>query len=218
MVGKIVDFALVLIGHLGFVGAGLIVAVENILPFIPSEAILPAIGMAINQHKFGIDGYFGLVLMVIITTLSAVIGALILFIVSRHIGVERVAKLPFIKRENIQKAEDSFAKHGNAAVFFCRFLPVVRVLVTIPAGLSSMSKRRFLIYSTAATLIWNSIFVSIGFFVGSKWDEIEPIFSRYSYLTLAVIILIFVGIWLFKKYRKSLEKITEDDFEDGDKK
>jgi membrane protein DedA with SNARE-associated domain len=202
LIGNIVDFALNIIAHLGLVGAGAIVAVENVLPFIPSEVILPAIGFSAGEGAFGFSGVPAVVVAVLVATLASLIGALILFSVARAVGVKNVSKIPFVEEEGLEKAEDTFAKHGAVAVFFCRFIPVVRVLVTIPAGLSKMNIGKFAVFTTLGSLIWNTVFISIGAAIGTQWCSIEPLFSKYSHITVAVLIVLVVGAWLSKKHLK----------------
>ncbi|MDR2508593.1 MAG: DedA family protein [Candidatus Ancillula sp.] len=199
IIGYFVDFALNLIGALGYIGAMLVVAVENVLPFIPSEVILPAIGMASERGVFPITGALGVVVSVLLVTAASIIGALILFGISRLIGEERVAKLPFIKPEAIAKADRWFAKYGAFAVFICRIIPVVRVLITIPAGISKMKLSSFVIFSTLGSLIWNTALVGVGVAVGSAWCDVEPVFSKFAHITVLVLLVVLILAIVLKK-------------------
>lgn len=199
LVGQIIDVALQVIHTLGYLGALLIVMIENILPCIPSEVILPAIGFASTSGAFSITGVFGVVVAILVVTLASLIGAVLLFEISRKIGVKRIAKLPFVEEDGLKKAERSFEKHGAFAVFICRIIPVVRVLVTIPAGLSEMKLKKFIIFTTLGSLIWNTVLVSIGAAIGNKWCEIEPLFSKYSHLTIVLAVVLIVVAYIVKK-------------------
>lgn len=198
LIGYLVDFALNLIGTLGYLGAALVVAVENVLPFIPSEIILPAIGMATERGVFPVTGVLGAIVSVLLVTFASIAGALILFGISRLIGEERVAKLPFIKAEAVEKADKWFAKYGAFAVFICRVIPVVRVLITVPAGLSKMKLSSFVIFSTLGSLIWNTALVGVGVAVGSAWCDFEPVFSRYAHITVVVLLLVLILAMVLK--------------------
>jgi membrane protein DedA with SNARE-associated domain len=215
LIGQIVEFALGIISVGGWLGVAGIVLVENVLPFIPSEVILPAIGFAAASGIFQITGISALIAAILVTTLASVFGAIILFQISRAIGVHRVAKLPLVDENGLQRAENVFAKYGAAAVFFCRFLPVVRVLVTIPAGLSNMKKRQFILFTALGSLIWNIIFVTIGYSVGTSWCGIEPVFSRYSKVVLIVMVALFVVAWLIKRKLHSTPKQTDASIDDA---
>ncbi|MDR1447914.1 MAG: DedA family protein [Candidatus Ancillula sp.] len=199
LIGQIVEFALSIIHAFGIFGAGLVVVVENILPFIPSEVILPAIGFAAVNGTFHLQGVLGVIFALLIVTVASVLGALALFLVSRKIGIDGVAKLPFLKLQDIQRAVNTFEKHGDLAVLFCRILPVVRVLVTIPAGISKMKLRAFLFFTFLGSLLWNTVLIGFGALIGNSWCSIEPVFSKYSKLTLVVIVLIFVIAYIIKR-------------------
>ncbi|MDR2082197.1 MAG: DedA family protein [Candidatus Ancillula trichonymphae] len=204
LVGQIVSSALWIIFALGILGAGLVVAVENILPFIPSEVILPTIGFAAVGGVFHIRGIPGVVFALVVVTFASILGVLVLFFISRKIGVAGITKLPFLKKHDVENAVKTFEKHGDLAVLFCRFLPVVRVLVTIPAGISAMKVRTFLLFTFLGSLVWNTVLIGFGAYVGSSWCDIEPVFSRYSKITLLVVVLIFVIAYVFKsKWHKS---------------
>jgi membrane protein DedA with SNARE-associated domain len=199
LVGIIVEKALGVIDALGYLGAILIVMIENILPFIPSEVILPAIGFATVNGAFYDTGIIGIALSVLVVTFASVLGAIILFTICRKIGVDRVAKIPFVEKEGLVRAEKAFEKHGSLAVMICRIMPVVRVLVTIPAGLSQMKLGKFVLFTTLGSLIWNIFLVGVGAAMGSQWCSLEPLFSKYSKLTLIVVVVLFVLALIVKK-------------------
>lgn len=198
LIGQIAEVALNIISSLGYLGAVLIVMVENVLPFIPSEVILPAIGFATIQNSFLVGGVLGIIISIILVTFASVLGAVILFLICRKIGVHNIAKIPFVKEEELQKAERAFEKHGAFAVFICRIIPVVRVLVTIPAGLSNMKLKKFITFTLLGSLIWNTILVSIGSAMGVAWCSIEPVFSKYSKVTIIVAVVIILIAYFIK--------------------
>jgi membrane protein DedA with SNARE-associated domain len=203
LIGDIVDWAISIINAAGYLGALLIVMIENVLPFIPSEVILPALGMAASLGAFGISGWLGNVVIVLIVTLASLIGASILFGIARLFGLERVEKIPFIKKEKVEMANNWFLKRGEWAVLICRVIPVVRVLITIPAGLSKMKFSRFLVFSTIGSLIWNTILISVGILVGENWCDWEPVFSKFSHIVVVVLlVLLILAVWIKSKVSK----------------
>ena len=130
------------------------------------------------------------------------IGAIILY----YLGYN-VKKLKFIKikDEDIKKANESFNKKGNNAVLFCRFVPIVRSLISIPAGLNKMSIGKFLLLTTIGSTIWNAVLVYAGVFLGDNWTIFANIIKRYSKVVLVLIILyIIIKIWIKTSKKKTI--------------
>ena len=108
------------------------------------------------------------------------------------------SKILRLKNSDIDKADKWFDTKGNKTVFFCRFIPIVRSLISIPAGMSEMPMGKFLVYTTFGSLIWNTVLVVIGSIVGENWTSILTIFDTYSSIVVVVIAIIFViCVYLF---------------------
>lgn len=159
---------------LGAWGVGLLTAIENLFPPIPSEVVLPLAGYLVSQDRMGF------IAAVIASTLGSVLGAIILFETAAALGVDRMRRLvhgiPLVDWEDVDRAQGWFDRHGTAAIFFGRFVPGVRSLVSIPAGTSNMRRPRFLFYTTLGSGVWNTAFVGLGWALGSAWTSI----GRYS--------------------------------------
>ena len=97
-----------------------------------------------------------------------------------------------------------FDTKGNKTVFFCRFIPIVRSLISIPAGMSEMPMAKFLLYTTVGSAIWNTVLIVIGNRVGENWESILGVFDQYSHIVLILLILIFVLfiVWFYTKKQK----------------
>ncbi|BCB77692.1 hypothetical protein GCM10022251_64080 [Phytohabitans flavus] len=167
LVGLVTD----LVERLGGPGAGLAVALENLFPPIPSEVILPLAGFTASQGEMSLFGAIAW------TTLGSVVGALALYYIGVALGRDRIraiaAKLPLVKVSDIDRTEAWFARHGGKAVFFGRMIPIFRSLISIPAGVERMAVGRFLLYTTAGSLIWNTVFVMAGYLLGENWQSVE---------------------------------------------
>ena len=99
--------------------------------------------------------------------------------------------------DDIKKANNWFKEKGYKAVLYCRFVPIVRSLVSIPAGINKMNMLIFLLYTSIGTIIWNTVLVSAGVFLGDNWSYFAGVISRYSKVVLVFIILvILVRIWI----------------------
>lgn len=191
----------------GYFGVFFLIAIENIFPPIPSEVILLFGGFVTTYSKINILG------VIIASTLGSLVGALILYYIGKILNKERlkkivkgkIGKILRLKEKDIDKADEWFDTKGNKTVFFCRFVPILRSLISIPAGMSEMPMPKFLIYTTIGSAIWNSVLTIAGSIVGDKWKTIVDIFDKYSHITLIVLIILFIGaiIYYFKKRKNS---------------
>ena len=109
-----------------------------------------------------------------------------------------------MKKQDIEKADQWFDTKGQKTVFICRFVPIVRSLISIPAGMSDMPLPRFLLYTLGGTIIWNSVLVILGSAVGENWEMIANVIDTYATVTLVVLVLLVIvgGIWFYRKKRK----------------
>ena len=189
----------------GYIGVFLLIMLENIFPPIPSEVILTFGGYMTTQTDLTIVG------VVIASTLGSVAGAIVLYDIAAIVGIERIGRfvdkwgrILRLTNEDIYKANDWFKKYGVWTVFFCRFVPLIRSLISLPAGMSKMNFWVFLILTTIGTLIWNIVLIYLGAQVGENWDTIVAYMDTYSniaYAMIAIIIVLFV-IWFFRKKSK----------------
>lgn len=202
------EFMLSIINQFGYLGVFLLIAIENIFPPIPSEVVLLFSGFMTTYTELNV------VIMIIAATLGSLIGAIVLYYVGKILNKERlkkivsgkIGKILRLKNEDIEKADKWFDTKGNKTVFFCRFIPIVRSLISIPAGMSEMPMLKFLIYTIAGSTIWNTVLIIIGNKVGENWVNILNIFEQYSHITLIVLVLIFIigcTIFYMKKSKKS---------------
>lgn len=205
------EIMLSIMEQFGYLGVFLLIAIENIFPPIPSEAVLLFGGFMTTQAQLNI------VIMIIAATLGSLVGGIVLYFVGKIFNKERlkkmisgkIGKLLRLKVEDIDKADKWFDEKGNKTVFFCRFIPIVRSLISIPAGMSEMPFGKFLLYTTAGSAIWNTVLLTIGNQLGENWANMLTVFEQYSHITLIVLAIIFVlGGLLFywKKTNKFLFK------------
>ena len=201
------NFILDMINQFGYLGVFLLIAIENIFPPIPSEVILLFGGFMTTYTSLNIFG------MSIASTLGSLIGAIVLYLIGKFFNKERlkaivsskVGKILRLKNEDIDKADNWFETKGNKTVFFCRFIPIVRSLISIPAGMSEMAMGKFLVYTITGSLIWNVVLIVMGSIVGENWTSILEIFDTYSHIVLILLIIIFIAL-VFIFYRKRLNK------------
>ena len=197
-----------IMNEFGYLGIFLLIAIENIFPPIPSEVILLFGGFMTTYSDLNI------VNVVIFSTLGSLLGAIVLYYIGKILNKERlkkivsgkVGKILRLKTKDIDKADEWFDTKGNKTVFFCRFIPIVRSLISIPAGMSEMPMGKFLIYTIAGSLIWNTVLTVLGSSFGENWESILDIFDRYSHIVvilLVIIFIIFVSVFYSKRMKKS---------------
>lgn len=194
--GGIAGWAAGLVETLGGPGAGLVIALENLFPPLPSELILPLTGFAAGQ------GVISLFSALFWTTLGSVAGAVVLYRIGVLVGRDRMyalwARLPLVRTSDLERTERWFARHGTKAVFFGRMVPVFRSLISVPAGLERMPMPVFLLLTTLGSLIWNSVLVLAGYALGDRWHLVE---SYVGLLSTAVLVLLVVALALCVRSR-----------------
>ena len=203
------EFAVSLIDQIGLFGASLLIAIEVIILPIPSELILLLTGFNVSIQNFGF------ISALIVTTFGSLVGALFLYGLGSGFSEERLEKLVskygkyvglYVK--DLQKTASWFERYGAQLVFFGRLIPLIRSLVSIPAGLTKMKLSKFIIFTTLGSGIWNFIWITLGFYLGDKWSSAEKYAKYLDYLVYVgvVIAAIYFGrkvIIGFMKYQKN---------------
>ena len=193
------DFILMVMNQFGYIGVFLLIAIENIFPPIPSEVILLFGGFMTTYTRLNVVG------MIIAATLGSLIGAIILYYIGKIFNKERlkkiisgkIGKVLRLKAKDIDNADKWFDTKGNKTVFFCRFIPIVRSLISIPAGMSEMEIPKFLMYTVLGSLIWNTVLIVVGSIVGENWTDILSIMDNYSHIVLILLVIIFVAFVVY---------------------
>ncbi|NTV89576.1 MAG: DedA family protein [Clostridiales bacterium] len=206
------DLIIQIMNQFGYIGVLLMVAIENIFPPIPSEIILTFGGFMTTYTTMNIPG------VILFSTAGSVLGAIILYGAGRWLSPEklerwldgRIGRLLHFKKEDISKAARWFSGKGKIAVLACRCIPVVRSLISIPAGIARMNMVSFLVLTTIGTAVWNTVLVCLGAAAGASWESIVGYMDTYSNLAmilLAVLLVVLVGV--FYKKRLSGKTVKE---------
>lgn len=192
----------------GYLGVAFLIMIENLFPPIPSEVILTFGGFMTTTTELNIP------LMIVAATIGAVVGAAILYGIGTLLDVERLDKIVDkygnilrITHADIHKADSWFDRYGFWTVFFCRFVPLIRSLISLPAGMSNMNFGLFLLFTTVGTVIWNTVLIYLGAAVGSQWETIVhymDIYSNVAYVILGII-GIAVIIWYIRKRKQTVK-------------
>src|SRR4051812_22936193 len=192
--GGIPGSPLALVDTLGPVGVGLTILIETVIPPIPSEAVLGAAGVLIN------DGRMSIAPTIIWATVGSLVGAAVLYSIGRALGPRRshafLDRLPLVETADVDRTFQWFERHGRSAVFLGRMVPIVRSFVSVPAGVVRMPLPQFLLYTAGGSLIWNSLLIGLGVAAG---DFVQ---ANLHYLDYAVVAVVVIAVCWFV-YRKA---------------
>lgn len=201
------DFIINVMNNWGYTGILLLIMIENLFPPIPSEVILTLAGFLTLESKMTILG------VIVMSTIGSLLGAIILYLLGRLLNIDvlikiasgKVGKALRFKVEDIKYADKWFIDKGYKTVFFCRCIPIVRSLISIPAGIAKMSFVKFLTYTLFGSLIWNTTLVFIGTYAGEKKDILLHYFdSTTEILLLIIMLLTIIGIIKYFKNKKKI--------------
>lgn len=202
---KVQEIITAIIMALSYPGIALVMFAENLFPPIPSELVMPFAGFIVGK------GEMNLVAVMLAGTIGAVLGALALYYIGMWADetiirrfIRSYGKFFFISEADIDKTLAFFAKRGEIVVFTGRLIPLVRSLISIPAGMNRMPMGRFLLWTTFGSLIWNGILTYAGIVLGSKWEEVLGLVDRYEKVALGLIglgLIWFIGNRIIKARR-----------------
>lgn len=189
----------------GYLGVCLLIAVENIFPPIPSEVILTFGGFMTTYTALTVPG------VVIFSTIGSLIGALVLYRVGMALNPERLGKVMESKlfaglgfeKEDVTRTISSFERHGKKMILLGRCVPIIRSLVSVPAGMANMNLLIFLIYTTIGSTVWNILLVSLGAALGASWETVLIYTERYSGI-VRILLLLGIGILVYRFVKKKM--------------
>ena len=186
---------------LGLGAVFVLTTLENILPFVPSEIVLPLAGFTASRGTG-----FGVVAAIITSTIGAVCGSLVLYELARRFGRERtrhwMSKIPLLDIDDVDRTEEFFNKHHRPTVFFGRMLPVFRCLISLPAGVVKMPVWQFVLFTAAGSAIWNILLVTAGYLLGENWHIVEEYGSIFSKIFILLCVAV-AAVWIVKRVRRN---------------
>jgi membrane protein DedA with SNARE-associated domain len=204
VLGDLASWVQDVVERLGAVGVALLVILENVFPPIPSEIVLPFAGFVAQRG----DG--SVVVMIFAATIGAVVGALVLYGIAAVIGPDRLAMFVTrfgrwfgVKPTDLVRAEQWFDRHAVAAVLLGRCVPLIRSIVSIPAGFRRMSIIPFLLYTALGSLVWNTALIGAGAILGDQWERVEPYVATLQWVVIAAVALFVVRFAVGKLRRRA---------------
>ena len=175
----------------------ILMALESMVAPVPSEAVMPFTGFLVYEGGMN----WGLIILV--STLGSITGSLISYYAGAYGGkpfIQKFGKYFFLDLHDLEFTEKFFNKYGGATIFVSRFIPVVRHLISIPAGIGRMNILRFSIYTILGAAIWNAFLMYAGYYLRSRWDEIMKYAQTLDIIIIAALILI-IAVFFYKHYK-----------------
>jgi len=204
IVEKIVEYITLGMSAGGYFGLFVLMALESMIAPVPSEVVMPFAGYLVLQGRFD----FWIVLLV--SGLGSIFGSVLSYYIGFYGGrpfVLRYGKYLLLDKEHLEWTENWFRKQGNKTIFISRFIPVVRHLISIPAGIAKMTIHKFVIYTFLGATIWNFILLYAGFKLGEHWDKIHQYSKELDIIFVALVILFFVYfIWKHRERKNEKTK------------
>ena len=206
MLGDLANWVQDVINQFGYFGVALLVVIENVFPPIPSEIVLPFAGFVAQQGASAVNAAADaaqsdttVVGMMIAATVGSVVGALILYFVSAAIGperlrafVERFGKWFGVKSTDLVRAEAWFDRRSTAAVLVGRCVPLIRSIVSIPAGFRRMKLTSFVVLTAIGSAVWNIALIGAGAVLGDQWERVGEYVGVFQWLVIGAILVLLV--------------------------
>lgn len=182
-------------------GLFLLMALESMIAPVPSEVVMPFAGYLVLQGRFDFWA------AILVSGLGSIFGSVISYYVGFYGGrpfILKFGKYLLLEEEHLKWTENWFKKRGDKTIFISRFVPVVRHLISIPAGIAKMSMRKFLVYTLVGASIWNSILLYAGFKLGGHWGEVYK-FSKELDIIFIFMVALFLAYFIWKHHKKKNE-------------
>ena len=200
MIQSIIDWLVNAISTIGYPGVFISVFLESFFAPIPSEIILPFSGFVASTGKMN------LVFVIIIATVAAYLGSLPFYFIGKWGErpvinfIEKYGKYLFIQQKDVDKVFGAFDKYGKGVVFFGRLIPMIRTLISFPAGVAKMQFARFSMYTLLGSLTWNILLTYAGYQLGDHWSVVSKWIEKYQNVIL-VLIIIAVLLYIIRRIK-----------------
>jgi membrane protein DedA with SNARE-associated domain len=190
LLGNLAEWIKQLIETLGYPGIVLVMALENVFPPIPSELVMPLAGF------MAAEGTFNLGAVIVAGMIGSVIGALALYYLGLWANepiirafVRRWGRYALISENDLDVSLSYFSRYGEAVIFFGRLIPIVRSLISVPAGMQRMPLPRFLLFTVIGTTIWSAILTIAGWMLEENYERVAGVVERYQSLVILLVVL-----------------------------
>ena len=200
------------ISQFGYLAVFGLIFFENVFPPIPSELILPLSGFLVIQTSMELP------LVIVAATAGSVVGAFVLYGIGRLLSQDRLEgffgtkpmRLLGFKSDDVSKAVGWFDRRGQITVLLCRCIPVVRSLISIPAGTAKMNVVRFSLYTLVGSAVWNTVLCSLGYAAGGAWESVTAQVEGFSDIVKIILIIVAVIVVAFWVVKRIIPNLRED--------
>jgi membrane protein DedA with SNARE-associated domain len=196
------------IGTGGYLGVAILMTLESMVAPVPSEAVMPFAGFLVYEGKFGFPG------VIFFSTLGSIIGSLISYYAGAWGGrpfVKRYGRYLLLDMHHLELTERFFARYGDKTIFISRFIPVVRHLISIPAGVGRMNLLKFSIYTVIGAAIWNTFLTVVGYYLKDNWLTVRKYgeVADIVVIALALLAIAFLALQYIKRRRAIRNNLAE---------
>ena len=200
------------ISQFGYLAVFGLIFFENVFPPIPSELILPLSGFLVIQTSMELP------LVIVAATAGSVVGAFVLYGIGRLLSQDRLEgffdtkpmRLLGFKSDDVSKAIGWFDRRGQITVLLCRCIPVVRSLISIPAGTAKMNVVRFSLYTLLGSAVWTTVLCSLGYAAGGAWESVTAQVEGFSDIVKIILIIVAVIVVAFWVVKRIIPNLRED--------
>jgi membrane protein DedA with SNARE-associated domain len=204
---SIVEWGEKLVDSLGLAGLAIIMFLENIFPPIPSEPFLLGAGFSSADGSLSLPG------AILAATVGSLLGAVVYYYIGRVIPEARIrtilrkyGKFALLGEEDLDRALSWFNRHGRLVIFFGRCIPLVRTLISVPAGLTKMPLSLFLLSSAVGTALWSGLLIGVGRALGDNYESALAYFDKFDTVALGLIAALLV-LFVFKRVTSQRKKL-----------
>ena len=183
-----------IIETVGYFGIFVLMTLESMVAPVPSEGVMPFAGFLVTQGKFS------MIAVIIASSIGSIVGSLISYYMGAYGGkplVLKYGKYLLLDKHHLEITERFFEKYGEKTIFFCRFIPVVRHFISIPAGVGRMKLPKFCIYTLVGATMWNAFLAYTGVWLGERWELVHKC-TKYLDILVVLVAVGFIGHLVYK--------------------
>jgi len=199
MIEALITYITAFISSIGYIGLFFLMFLESTVFPLPSELVMPFAGFLVAL------GEMNTFAAILASLLGSLAGSLFAYYIGKNYGmrfVKKFGKYFFLDKTHLQSAEKWFKKYGDKTILFSRFIPGIRHVISIPAGVGKMNLKKFCLFTAMGAGIWNSFLLWLGYVLQKNWDVVY----RYTeILDMAVIffIIAFIVYWFYSSLKKN---------------
>lgn len=219
----VVNLVIQVMNQAGYPGIFFLMLLEGMLLPVPSEVVMALGGyMAFSQGPNSLPPVFGVpayIIVLIAGSVGNLVGAYIAYMIGDYGGIpliKRYGKYVLLNDDTVDRVQKWFEKYGPISVFVTRLVPIFRTFISIPAGIAKMNRKLFLAYTFFGALIWDTFLIYLGWRLGSQWQEILGTFTKYTYVSVAAVGILFV-YFLYRTLNRRKKKAESKNVSQAEK-